>query len=139
MIELGFNSYINYMSECCRNKAALIVDDEDGIRETMSFILERRFGRVFTAVDGNSALNILNKEKIDFVITDINMPGMDGREFVKRVRSDIKDLPVIFIMSGNDLLLNELKKEDIVSQALEKPIQVNNLFALIDSKFSQKP
>jgi putative nucleotidyltransferase with HDIG domain len=65
----------------------LIVDDDEDVRTILSEYIEE-FGsyRIFTASDANEGLDILEKEHIDCIFSDINMPGMDGIEFIRRVK-----------------------------------------------------
>ena len=62
----------------------LIVDDEEGIRMSLKDFLEDNQFEVFTADNGQQALEIVEKEKIDVVMTDLLMPRMDGIEFYRR-------------------------------------------------------
>ncbi len=74
----------------------LIVDDNDANRELMVDILDMVGKYVIEqAEDGASAWAQLNREKFDLVITDVNMPGMNGLELLKRIRKNFGDMPVI--------------------------------------------
>jgi two-component system, chemotaxis family, chemotaxis protein CheY len=67
-------------------KRILIVDDSESIRELVSLTLESSGYTVDKGVDGMDALKLLDGRKIDLVITDLNMPNMDGIEFIREVR-----------------------------------------------------
>lgn len=80
----------------------LIVDDSAAIRKILQRVLRQAdvpVGTVFEAGDGFEALETLKKEKIGLVLSDINMPNMDGLEFLGKVKAQAiwKDLPVIMI------------------------------------------
>jgi DNA-binding NtrC family response regulator len=75
----------------------LVVDDEEVIRDSCRQALERSNYRVETARDGIEALRALHHKKVDLVILDLKMPGLDGMEFLRRVRSDNPDLDVVVI------------------------------------------
>lgn len=78
-------------------KRLLIVDDEDGIRENLSILLEDEAEVIMTAKDGQDALEIYEKKKpFDCIICDINMPRMNGIEFIKAVREKEDNVTVIF-------------------------------------------
>ncbi|MGB6376145.1 MAG: response regulator, partial [Syntrophobacteria bacterium] len=78
-------------------KSVLCVDDDPGIRELLHEIITRLGHRMITAVDGIDALEKLAADHFDIVITDINMPRMDGIELIKRIKTDFNDVDVIAI------------------------------------------
>jgi two-component system, NtrC family, response regulator HydG len=75
----------------------LVVDDEEVIRDSCRQTLERSHYRVETAKNGIEALRALQQKAVDLVILDLKMPGLDGMEFLRRVRSDSPDLDVVVI------------------------------------------
>lgn len=83
-----------------RELSALVVEDSPTMRQLLVFALSRVRGlSVVEADDGLDALKKLSSMAFDIIITDINMPIMDGLKLVKRVRSDerYKEIPVIII------------------------------------------
>jgi two-component system response regulator HydG len=78
-------------------KRVLVVDDEEGVRKTLSKILEREAYRVYVAATGQAALDILRKEEIHAIVTDLKMPGMDGLELLKVARTMVPEVQVILI------------------------------------------
>lgn len=79
---------------------ALVVEDSPTMRQLIVFALRRIRGlEVLEADDGVDALRKLAASKLDIILTDINMPIMDGLKLVKRVRSDeaLKNIPIIII------------------------------------------
>jgi two-component system chemotaxis response regulator CheY len=79
---------------------ALVVEDSPTMRQLIVFALNRIRGlSVVEADDGVDALRKLGGGKLDIILTDINMPIMDGLKLVKRVRSDeaLKTIPIIII------------------------------------------
>jgi two-component system chemotaxis response regulator CheY len=78
----------------------LVVEDSQVMRQLLVFALQRvRELEVTEADDGVDALRKLNGHRFDIIITDINMPIMDGLKLVKRIRSDdsYKDVPIIVV------------------------------------------
>lgn len=78
----------------------LIVDDFSTMRRIVKNILRQLgFNNVVEADDGTTALTKLKAEKIDFVVTDWNMPKMSGMELLKAIRADeaMKDIPVLMV------------------------------------------
>jgi two-component system chemotaxis response regulator CheY len=80
----------------------LIVDDSAAIRKILQRVLvqaEVALGSVYEASDGQEALDRLKQARVGLILSDINMPNMDGLEFLGRIRADTawKDVPVIMI------------------------------------------
>ena len=69
------------------SKSILIVDDDRIIVEVLSVMFKKYGFIVFKAEDGLEARDIFNKENIDVVLTDIRMPGLDGRELSYQIRN----------------------------------------------------
>ncbi len=91
----------------------LIVDDFSTMRRIVRNLLkEIGFANAEEAEDGQIALNMLKSTKFDFVVSDINMPNMNGFELLKSIRCDdqLKTIPVLMVTA-------EAKKEDIVQAA----------------------
>ncbi len=74
----------------------LVVDDEEDVRETLSSVLKNLDYIPHVASNGVEALEVLKREKIDVVLSDLYMPEMDGIELLKRVRAT--DNKVVFLM-----------------------------------------
>lgn len=82
------------------NYTILIADDEKEIRELLKLYLENEQYQVVEAEDGQQALNILHREKIDLCILDIMMPKIDGYRVLRELRKE-NNIPVI-ILSAKD-------------------------------------
>lgn len=84
--------------------AILVVEDNADLRRLLVNMLHGRY-IVYEAANGNDAVRILEDiEEIDLVLSDIMMPGMDGHELIRRIRSDVRfeSLPVIFLTARAD-------------------------------------
>ena len=79
-----------------RRKTILIVDDDEGMRETLNAMLRRDY-RVLRAATGEFALQILEKEDVDLMLLDIRLPGISGFEVLKIVRENYPYIEVIVI------------------------------------------
>ncbi|AWL11294.1 Histidine kinase [Saliniradius amylolyticus] len=91
----------------------LVVDDFSTMRRIIKNLLkDLGFTNVQEADDGNTALPMLQQGDFDFVVTDWNMPGMQGIDLLRAIRSDdnLKHLPVLMVTA-------EAKKEQIVAAA----------------------
>lgn len=98
------------------NMKILIVDDFATMRRIVKNILvQLGFKHFLEAEDGSLAWDVLQKEQIDFVISDWNMPTMTGIELLKKVRADerFKDLPFMMVTA-------EAQKENIVEAVKER-------------------
>ena len=74
-------------------KKILAVDDSKTMREMVSFTLKGAGYEVVEAEDGKAALAALNGAKVDAVITDLNMPNMNGFELIRALRANINSRP----------------------------------------------
>jgi DNA-binding response OmpR family regulator len=75
----------------------LVADDDKHTRMLMQAILEEENYTVFTAENGEQALEVMDKEHIDLVVLDIMMPKMDGYEFTKLLRETDNNLPILMV------------------------------------------
>jgi two-component system chemotaxis sensor kinase CheA len=94
-------SYLSAPIEKREPPKILVVDDSITTRSLEKGILEVHGYRVQTAVDGEEALATLRREKVDLVITDVQMPRMDGFQLLEAIRKDssMASLPVIVVTS----------------------------------------
>ena len=91
----------------------LIVDDFSTMRRIVRGLLkEMGCHHTAEAEDGAAALNLLKAQRFDFVVSDINMPNLDGFELLKAIKADaaLRHLPVLMVTA-------EARKEDIVRAA----------------------
>ena len=107
-------------------KNVLLVDDSSTMRKIIGRSLRQAgidFDNIYEAGDGIEALDVLEKEDVDIVLSDINMPNMDGISFLKEksTREAIKDIPVLMISTetGEDII-GEAKSYGAVG-AIKKP------------------
>ena len=89
----------------------LIIDDSNTMRKIVQRSLRQagfEFEKILEAGDGQEALDLLGSESVDLILSDINMPNMDGLEFLrqKSQNADIKDIPVVMITTeaGADII-----------------------------------
>mgnify|MGYP000941367434 CR=1 FL=1 len=100
-----------------KNLKILVVDDEPQILKVLQAYLEKEGYRVLTAKDGRLALSIFDQEKPDFVILDLNLPGMDGFEICREIRKD-SNAPILMLTArveeGDKLTGLEVGADDYV-------------------------
>ncbi len=116
-------------------KTILIVDDSATIRKLLAYILKRKNYVIAEAEDGMDAMEKLSHVQVDLVIVDLNMPNMDGIEFVKNLRDNYyyMDTPIIMLTTTKD---DKLKKDAFdagVNMFLNKPVQPNFLLYKVES------
>jgi two-component system, NtrC family, response regulator AtoC len=88
------------MSE--RRKTVLVVDDDEGMRETLTAILRREY-RVLRTSSGESALQMMEKEDVDLMLLDVRLPGISGFEVLKIIRENYPSVEVIVISVMKEL------------------------------------
>ncbi|MCE8040015.1 chemotaxis response regulator CheY [Halomonas sp. MCCC 1A11062] len=96
-----------------KNMSFLVVDDFPTMRRIVrSLLKELGYTNVEEAEDGQEALSKLRSGAFEFVVSDWNMPNLDGLEMLKQIRADaaLKDLPVLMVTA-------EAKKENIIAAA----------------------
>lgn len=75
----------------------LIIDDEERFLKTTQVLLEKEGDKVFIAADGRQGLNTLIDKRIDVVVLDVKMPGMDGIEVLRKIKADHPLVEVIML------------------------------------------
>lgn len=80
----------------------LVVEDNRHTRILLQAILENANYTVYTAPNGEEALEVLNKEHIDLVVLDIMMPVMDGYEFTKTLRQNDNNMPILMVSAKQE-------------------------------------
>lgn len=112
----------------------LIVDDEENIREILSYLLSKRGFITETAKSGKEALDKILQDKPDIITLDIEMPEMDGLETCRRLKEnpDTSDIPIIFL-SGQEYtnqIIPNMSTSDI--EYVKKPCDMEYLIKLIN-------
>ena len=114
-------------------KNILIVDDEKILVDTMKSLvlgIDKSF-KVTGAYDGMSALDLIKVNKTDILITDINMPEMDGLELIRSVQKEHSSIKII-VMSGEGDVYTRAAKAFGAAYILKKPFGKKELKSAID-------
>jgi DNA-binding response OmpR family regulator len=110
----------------------LLVDDDKDATKKLSRILSKEGYEVFTANDGKEGLGIINQNKIDILIADIEMPIMGGIELLQKVKKFQKDIEVIMMTGfGDENLAIEALRTGAINY-LRKPIDLDELLIAIE-------
>jgi YesN/AraC family two-component response regulator len=111
----------------------LYVEDDETLLKPMQSSLSKLFDKTFIAVNGKEALKIFEKEHIDIVITDINMPMMNGLELIQALNNSSKKTPAIVVLSAYDdsNLLKDLINIGVtqfIQKPVDKQVMINTLY-----------
>jgi len=119
-------------------RCVMVVDDSVTVRKVTSRLLERQGMDVLVAKDGIEAVALLQEQRPDIMLLDIEMPRMDGFEVARQVRHDdrLSKLPIVMISSRTGEKHKEHASELGVDKFLGKPFQENELLATIDELVS---
>jgi DNA-binding response OmpR family regulator len=119
-------------------KKVLIVDDEPHVSLVLKQFLERSRLKVFTALNGKLAIELIEKELPDAVITDVQMPKMGGIELCETILESMSDYhPLIVLMtSRTDRDIRAWVEQHSAIEMMEKPISMRRLLVRIHEHFS---
>ncbi|OHD61612.1 MAG: hypothetical protein A2014_07585 [Spirochaetes bacterium GWF1_49_6] len=103
--------------------AVLIVDDAVSVRWIVGKVFQQKGFKVFEAVNGKEGLKFLDSHPIDLVIVDLNMPEMNGLEFITKVKENpnYADLPIVVLTGESNAQLLNIAKEHGAAGWVIKP------------------
>ena len=115
------------------SKRILAVDDSKTMRDMVSFTLRKAGFEVNEAEDGKAALGVLQAGKFDLIITDLNMPNMDGISLIKNVRSSAthRGVPILILTTESDNTKKADGKAAGATGWLVKPFSPEKLVELV--------
>ena len=124
------------MAQTSKRKAAriLVVDDDRLLLDMIKEVLLAEGYRVHTAPDGARALRKLRRTSFDMVVTDLNMPVMNGRELVNKIFVEHKG--VTPVLMSTDVETTAARKGDCVN--LNKPFQISSLLSIIENSLQER-
>jgi CheY-like chemotaxis protein len=117
----------------------LIVDDSLSVRNTLSQLMQDSGYQAILARDGREAVIILESEKPDVVLTDLEMPRMNGLELVSYIRnsSAFRDLPTVMITSRNMAKHRQQAEQSGVNRFIAKPFTDDQVLEAIDEQLAR--
>ncbi|UTJ07095.1 PAS domain S-box protein [Arcobacter roscoffensis] len=127
-------SEIKKQLEYLKELVVLYVEDDEKIREEIIFFLERRVKKLIVACDGQEGLELYKENNVDLIITDIQMPRLDGIKMSEQIKSINKDARIIVITAFNDsdYLLDAINLN--LKSYLTKPLDLMKLLnSMVDS------
>jgi len=120
------------------SRTVLLVDDDADMRLYLRSCLRALaspFGRVIEAADGLEALRLVRSETVDVVITDIALPGLDGRRLTRAIRDDAALRHITVLLISGDVVAGESAADGF----LTKPFNSHQLFAALDGLTPRPP
>lgn len=114
-------------------KRVLVVDDSAAIRQSVSYVLEQQGYEVVQAEDGEDGLSKLDGSAFDIIITDVNMPRMDGIELVRQTRGkdQYKFTPMVVLTTESQASKMEEGKAAGATGWIVKPFDTEKLLAVV--------
>lgn len=111
----------------------LYVEDSEEVRTSTLFILRELFSQITVAVDGKDGLEKFKLAKYDLIITDLNMPNMNGNEMISKIRKVDLDIPIIVLSAHNEMnyFINSINSG--INDYLEKPIVLENFLNTLNN------
>ncbi len=115
----------------------LVVDDDRSALRELRLFLERRGYQIHTAETGEIAVQIVAATKIDFILSDIRMPGMSIQEMIAAIRLHTPDVPIA-LMTGQPAAGHRLDAEELdVKSILRKPLSLREVSSMIDDALAK--
>ncbi len=116
----------------------LIVDDEEGIRQSLKGVLEDEGYKVAAVGSGENCLDTLRRRSFDVILLDIWLPGMDGLETLEKIR-EAEDAPEIIIISGHGTIETAVRATKLGAfDFLEKPLSLEKTLILVKNAAESK-
>jgi response regulator RpfG family c-di-GMP phosphodiesterase len=115
----------------------LVVDDELGPRESLRMILKSKYN-VYTAEDGNQALEMIDKVPVDLITLDLRMPERSGIDILKEVKKTNEDIEVIIITGYGTLDTITTANQYGVSDYISKPFNVPDVIAIVEKSLQNR-
>lgn len=116
----------------------LAVDDEENIRNLITYTFEEHNLEVMTAENGKAAITILENNPIDVIITDLLMPTMTGLALIREMKKRKSAIPIIIITAyGNTEMVKEIIAEGVF-RLIEKPLDFDILVPIVQDAIENK-
>lgn len=114
-------------------KKIITVDDSSSVRQMVTFTLKEAGYEVIEAVDGKDALSKLNGAQVNMVITDLNMPNLDGIGLIRELRANpaYKFTPIIMLTTESQDTKKQEGKEAGATGWIVKPFKPEQLLAVV--------
>lgn len=131
---LDIKKIVDIIKKTKKGSLVLIVDDDQGICESLKDILEKKNYKIGVACNGEQAIHIAEKNKIDIALIDIKLPVLNGLETYLRIKKNNPDVTAIMI-TGYRQTANKLAREAVENSAytcLYKPLNMEKLITMLN-------
>lgn len=114
-------------------KTIMTVDDSASLRQMICVVLRGGGYQVVEAVDGEDGMSKLANREVDLVLTDVNMPKMDGLEFTRRLRAipQYRFTPIVLLTTESHIDRKQQGKAVGATAWIVKPFEPNQLLAVV--------
>ncbi len=114
-------------------KIIMTADDSSSIRQMVSFTLGQEGYDILEAVDGQDALSKLNGAGVNMLITDLNMPNMDGIELIRQTRAkpEYKFIPIVMLTTESQAEMKQKGKQAGATGWIVKPFKPEQLVSVV--------
>jgi two-component system chemotaxis response regulator CheY len=115
------------------NQTIMTVDDSASVRQMVTFTLKQAGYQILEAADGKDALSKLNGAGVHMVITDLNMPNMDGIELIRNLRANpaCKFIPIVMLTTESQAEKKQEGKTAGTTGWIVKPFKPEQLLAVV--------
>lgn len=116
----------------------LYLDDEEMVVSIFTTIFQKHVGRLVSGYNGREGISIFESEKPDIIITDINMPKMDGIEMTAHIRTQDKKTPIIGLTAHTEEEIHEKALLAGMNEIALKPLEREKLISLMEKLLNER-
>jgi UDP-3-O-[3-hydroxymyristoyl] N-acetylglucosamine deacetylase len=127
------------VEELATQKTILVVDDEDGVRESVREVLRDEGYRVLDTSDGTRVLGMIREEKPELVLLDIWMPQVDGIGLLKEIKSQEPDIHVVMVSGHGNIHTAVTATKYGAFDFIEKPVTLDGLLLTVQRALGEAP
>lgn len=120
-------------------KRVLVVDDQEDIRDRLSDILAGMGFEVAVADSGNEGLDTFHKTFFDFVLTDLNMPGMDGWRLALHIKEESSATSVVLMTGEAKEVVRKKLEGTCIDSVMFKPFRLKDIQETVQAMLDMKP
>lgn len=126
------------MKEEQESKKILVIEDDIDYGQMLADALENLNYKVYLSFSATGGLDIIREKKLDIIITDLIMPGINGLDLAQKIFNMYLDIPIVMITGLNDLTLVKKALEIGVSDYIVKPVTIDELPVVIERNLQRK-